>query len=168
MKPHISLIVARSQNGVIGKDGKLPWHFPEELKFFKQITIGKPIIMGRHTWESIGRPLPGRRNVVVTRQPDYKADKAEVVHSLEDAVKLFTPNDNVFIIGGANLYRQALPIVDTAWITEILQDFEGDTTFDSLDLHDWKRVWVEEHPAGESGPWAYRFQRFDRIRHSTY
>ncbi len=153
MKPHISLIVARSQNGVIGKDGKLPWHFPEDLKFFKQITIGKPIIMGRHTWESIGRPLPGRRNVVVTRQPDYKADKAEVVHSLEDAVKLFT---------------QALPIVDTAWITEILQDFEGDTTFDGLDLHDWKRVWVEEHPAGESGPWAYRFQRFDRIRHSTY
>ena len=86
MKPHISLIVARSRNGIIGKEGKLPWHLPEDLKFFKQTTMGRPVIMGRHTWESIGRPLPGRQNIVLTQDPAYKAEGATVVSSLDEAL----------------------------------------------------------------------------------
>ena len=89
MKPHISLIVARSRNGIIGKEGKLPWHLSEDLKFFKQTTMGRPVIMGRHTWESIGRPLPGRKNIVLTRDPSYKAEGATVVSSLDEALKQF-------------------------------------------------------------------------------
>lgn len=168
MKPHVSLIVAKSQNGVIGNQGKLPWYFPEDLAFFKQTTLGKPIIMGRNTWLSIGRPLPGRRNIIVTHNKDFKAEGAEITHSLEEAVKLFGPDETIFIIGGAKLYRHALPIVDTAWVTEIQCDFKGDATFDELNPEEWRRVWVEEHEAGPKRPWPFRFQRFDRIRHATY
>ena len=117
MKPHISMIVARSRNGVIGKEGKLPWHLPEDLKFFKQTTMGLPIIMGRKTWESIGRPLPGRRNVVVTSKSSYSAPGVEVVGSLEEAIKLFSSNDTVMVIGGETVYKQALPWADTVWLT---------------------------------------------------
>ena len=113
MKPHISMIVARSRNGVIGNRGMLPWRLPEDLKFFKQTTMGLPIIMGRKTWESIGRPLPGRRNVVITSNPSYSAEGVEVVGSIEEAIKLFSSNDTVMIIGGASIYRQALPLADT-------------------------------------------------------
>ena len=118
MKPHISLIVARSRNGIIGKEGKLPWRLSEDLKFFKQTTMGRPVIMGRRTWESIGRPLPGRQNIVLTRDPSYKAEGATVVSSLEEALKYFGPDDIVFVIGGAGLFPPALPLVETGWGTE--------------------------------------------------
>lgn len=168
MKPHISLIVARSRGGVIGSNGALPWHFPEDLKFFKQTTMGHPVIMGRHTWESIGRPLPGRKNIVLTRDKNYEAPGATVVSSLEDAIKLFKPDETVFIIGGAKLYAQALPLVDTAWVTEIDADFEGDTFFPDLNPQEWIAVWTEAHEAGEGRPWPFKFQRFDRVKHSVY
>lgn len=168
MKPHISLIVARSRNGIIGKDGKLPWHLPEDLKFFKQTTMGCPVIMGRRTWESIGRPLPGRRNIVLTRDSSYQAEGATLVSSLEEALKQFGPEDTVFIIGGADLYRHSLHLVDTAWVTEIQADIEGDATFDALNNDEWLLVWSEEHPATEAQPVAYKFQRFDRIKHTVY
>lgn len=168
MKPHVSLIVARSRNGVIGKDGQLPWKLSEDLKFFKQTTMGCPVVMGRNTWESIGRPLPGRKNIVLTRDPGYKAEGAVVVSSLDEALKLFGPTDNVFIIGGAKLYRHALPYVDTAWITEIEKDFEGDTTFDELDSQDWRPVWVEEHKPEGDRDFGFKFQRFERVRHPIY
>lgn len=168
MKPHVSLIVAKSKSGVIGKDGTLPWHFPEDLKFFKQTTMGYPVIMGRNTWESIGRPLPGRKNIVLTRDKDYKAEGALVVSSLEEALKLFRPDDSVFIIGGAKLYQHSLPLVDTAWITEIEADFEGDTFFPELNPQEWKLVWSESHAADSNRPWAFKFQRFDRVKHSVY
>ena len=144
MKPHISLIVARSRNGIIGKEGKLPWHLPEDLKFFKQTTMGRPVIMGRHTWESIGRPLPGRQNIVLTQ------------------------DDIVFIIGGADLYRRALPLVDTAWVTEIEADVEGDASFDPLNKDEWMLVWSEDHPKTEDQPLGYKFQRFERVKHTVY
>lgn len=168
MKPHISMIVARSRNGVIGNRGMLPWRLPEELKFFKQTTMGLPIIMGRKTWESIGRPLPGRRNVVITSNPSYSAEGAEVVGSIEEAIKLFSSNDTVMIIGGASIYKQALPLADTVWLTQIDQDFDGDAYFDSLSEEDWKIVWEEEHPATEKETLPYKFMRLERIRNTSY
>ena len=167
MKPHISLIVARSRNGIIGKEGKLPWHLPEDLKFFKQTTMGRPVIMGRHTWESIGRPLPGRQNIVLTQAPAYKAEGATVVSSLDEALKHFGPDDIVFIIGGADLYRRALPLVDTAWVTEIEADVEGDASFDPLNKDEWMLVWSEDHPKTEDQP-GYKVQRFERVKHTVY
>ena len=139
MKPHISLIVARSRNGIIGKEGKLPWHLPEDLKFFKQTTMGRPVIMGRHTWESIGRPLPGRQNIVLTQDPAYKAEGATVVSSLDEALKHFGPDDIVFIIGGADLNKD-----------------------------EWMLVWSEDHPKTEDQPLGYKFQRFERVKHTVY
>ncbi len=168
MKPHVSIIVARSNKGVIGYKGKLPWHFPEDLKFFKQTTLGRPVLMGRKTWESIGRPLPGRRNIVLTSKPGYKAEGAEVLPSFLDALKLFDAGSTLMVIGGASVYEQCLPYADTAWVTEIDGDFEGDTFFEELNPDEWKRVWVEEHPAGENRPWRFRFQRFERIRNQTF
>ncbi len=168
MKPHISMIVARSRNGVIGKEGKLPWHLPEDLKFFKQTTMGLPIIMGRKTWESIGRPLPGRRNVVVTSKSSYSAPGVEVVGSLEEAIKLFSSNDTVMVIGGETVYKQALPWADTVWLTEIDQDFEGDAYFDSLSEEDWRVVWQEIHPSSEKQLLPFRFLRLERIRNTSY
>ena len=168
MKPHISLIVARSRNGIIGKEGKLPWHLSEDLKFFKQTTMGRPVIMGRHTWESIGRPHPGRQNIVLTRDPSYKAEGATVVSSLDEALKQFGPDDIVFIIGGAGLYRRALPLVDTAWVTEIEADVEGDASFDPLNKDEWMLVWSEDHPKTEERPLGFKFQRFERVKHTVY
>ena len=168
MKPHISLIVARSRNGIIGKEGKLPWHLSEDLKFFKQTTMGRPVIMGRHTWESIGRPLPGRQNIVLTQDPAYKAEGATVVSSLDEALKQFGPDDIVFIIGGADLYRRALPLVDTAWVTEIEADVEGDASFDPLNKDEWMLVWSEDHPKTEERPLGFKFQRFERVKHTVY
>ena len=162
MKPHISLIVARSRNGIIGKEGKLPWHLPEDLKFFKQTTMGRPVIMGRHTWESIGRPLPGRQNIVLTQDP------ASLGYVNGFDAKHFGPDDIVFIIGGADLYRRALPLVDTAWVTEIEADVEGDASFDPLNKDEWMLVWSEDHPKTEDQPLGYKFQRFERVKHTVY
>jgi len=125
----LHLIYARSRNNVIGKNGDLPWHLPEDLAHFKRTTLGQAVVMGRVTWESIPekfRPLPGRRNVVVSRQTDYVAAGATVVTSLSDAVALFPADEVVWVIGGAQLYAQALPLASQVVVTEIDADFEGD------------------------------------------
>jgi dihydrofolate reductase len=127
MKLH--LILARAANGVIGKNNTLPWHLPEDMAHFKRTTLGCPVIMGRKTWDSLPpkfRPLPGRLNVVVTRQPDWQADGALTAHSLQEACAVCPPDSNAWVIGGAEIYAQALPLVDTAVVTEIDADFEGD------------------------------------------
>lgn len=157
MRPYINIIVARSRNGVIGKDGKLPWYLPEDLKFFKEKTIGFPVIMGRKTWESIGKPLKGRQNVVLTRNPSYQVNNAIKVSSLEEALTLFT--GDIFIIGGATLYKQALPLANKVWITEIDKDFEGNAIFDKLDEKEWKLIWSE----GYQSSLPFKFQCFERI-----
>ncbi len=166
MKPHISIIVARASNGVIGNQGQIPWRLAEDLQFFKQNTMGKPIIMGRKTWESIGRPLPGRRNIVLSRNTDFKPEGAEVFESLVSALSQFSSSDEVMIIGGGALYQEAIPLADTAWVTQIDEEFEGDAYFPELDSTEWMRVWVEEHAPSEQHSFNYRYQRFDRIRHS--
>lgn len=138
--PRVTLIVARARNGVIGRDGTLPWRLPEDLAFFKRTTMGHPIVMGRRTWESIGRPLPGRRNIVVSRQAGFVASGAEVAADLDAALSLCAGATDVFVIGGAQLYHYALPRADRLIITEIDADFEGDTHWPAPDPAHWREA----------------------------
>jgi len=125
----ISLIVAVAENGVIGRENRLPWHLPEDLRHFKRVTMGHPVIMGRKTHESLGRPLPGRRNIVITRQPEYAAAGCEVVHSLAGALALCSGADEVFVIGGAAVYGEALPQASRIYLTRVRTAASGDTRF---------------------------------------
>jgi dihydrofolate reductase len=145
-QPRLTLIVARARNGVIGKDNTMPWKIPGEQAYFKRVTMGHPIIMGRKTWESIGRPLPGRRNIVVTRNPDFVAPGAEVVSSLEVALAQCAGAPEAFVIGGAELYRLALPHADRLLITEIEHDFDGDTYFPAPAPARWREA-ARDHQA---------------------
>ncbi|MCD8339253.1 MAG: dihydrofolate reductase [Burkholderiales bacterium] len=163
-KPKVTIIVARSRNGVIGKDGKLPWKLSEDMKFFKEKTSGKPIVMGRKTWESIGRPLPNRQNIVITKNPDYEAQGAQVVRSLKEAMEVCRAAQEIMVIGGASIYAQALPIADRAWITLIDSNYEGDAFFKELPKEEWELTWTEEHPT-DGTSLGFRFQKFERIGH---
>jgi dihydrofolate reductase len=138
--PAISMIVARSRNYVIGKDNQMPWKISADLQFFKKVTMGYPIIMGRKTWESIGRPLPGRRNVVVSRNTNYSAIGAELVGSLDQALELLKEFKRVFVIGGQQLFTQAFPQADELFITEIEIQVDGDTYFEIPDPNDWQEA----------------------------
>ena len=152
MKKHIVLITAMTMNRVIGKEGALPWCIPEELAWFKARTLGHTVIMGRKTWESLpekSRPLPTRWNIVVTSQPDYQADGAIVARSLTHALDMAQPGTSVFVIGGASLYEQALPMADAVLISLVHQLVEGDTYFPKLEEGEWfymgKREGISEH-----------------------
>jgi dihydrofolate reductase len=147
----LAIIVARAKNGVIGVNNTLPWRLPEDLKHFKNTTLGHPIIMGRNTWESLGKALPGRRNIVVSRNPDYEAADAEVFESLDDAIDACSGSDKVFIIGGAQIYDEALIYVDKLIITEVDIEVDGDAYFPNVDEMLWKEVSREEHHNGEIG-----------------
>lgn len=164
----ISLIAALAANRVIGRDGGLPWHLPPDLRRFKQLTMGHTMILGRKTWESIGRSLPGRSMVVVTRQEGFAVPEGvTVVPSVEEAVRLARerdPEGEVFVAGGAEVYRQTLPIADQLDLTRIEQEFAGDTFFPEFDEADWRLVAEERHEAGESSPFAYSFQTWERAR----
>lgn len=138
--PAISMIVARSRNHVIGKNNQMPWKISADLQFFKKVTMGYPIIMGRKTWESIGRPLPGRRNVVVSRNTNYSAIGAELVGSLDQALELLKEFKRVFVIGGQQLFTQAFPQADELFITEIEIQVDGDTYFEIPDPNDWQEA----------------------------
>jgi len=128
-KPVLTLVAAKARNGVIGINNTLPWHLPEDLKHFKAVTLGKPVLMGRKTYDSIGRPLPGRRNIVITRQADWQADGVEVAHSLQQALTMADGVEEVCLIGGADLYRQAMVLADSLRLTEIAESFAGDAYF---------------------------------------
>ena len=128
----ISLIVAVAENLIIGGEGEIPWDIPADLRRFREITLGRPVIMGRKTYESIGHPLAGRRTVVVTRQPGYRADGCDVVHDPADAFALCRDADELFVAGGGELYRQTLPLADTVYLTRVGIDAAGDTTFPEL------------------------------------
>jgi dihydrofolate reductase len=158
----LSLIAAVSRNNVIGKDNKMPWHLPADLQFFKTTTLGKPIIMGRKTWESLGRILPGRRHIVVTRNKDYTAEGVEIIHSTDAALKQASNVDEAVIIGGAHLYEEMLPLTDRLYLTEIDAEFEGDTFFPEWNKEEWEVVSSETHPADEKNSFPYRFVVYDR------
>lgn len=156
--PRVILIAAVAANGVIGAGGALPWHLPEDLRHFKRLTHGHAVIMGRRTWESIGRALPGRRNVVVTRRPGYAAPGAAVAPSLEAALALCRGETLAFVIGGAELYREALARADALLLTEIGRDFEGDTRFPEFDRAAWREAERERQVAADG-------TRFDFVRY---
>ncbi len=148
----LHLIYARSRNNVIGVNGDLPWHLPEDLAHFKRTTLGQPVIMGRVTWESIPekfRPLPGRTNVVVSRQTGFSAPGAQVVGSLQDAIDLFPADDVVWLIGGAQLYAQAMPLAQQLVITEIDADYEGDAFAPAIDAAEWKETQRTKHTSAQ-------------------
>ena len=159
----ISIIVAASTNNVIGVDGELPWRLPEDLRRFKAITMGKPMIMGRATFESIGRALPGRRSIVLTRQTDFSADGCDVVPSVDAALALARDADEVMVIGGGEIYRQFLPLADCIYLTRVQAEINGDTRFPELDMNEWEVAAVEEYPAGDEREIGFDIETLNRI-----
>jgi len=150
MKPIISIIAAMARSRVIGIANTLPWRLPEDLKHFKALTLGHHILMGRKTWESLGRPLPGRTSVIITRSPDLQVPGCLVANSIEDAITACSGDDEVFFIGGAELYRQALDVADRIYLTEIKADFAGDARFPEFDTSLWQET-GRQHGKSENG-----------------
>ena len=157
MKPCLSIICAMDSNHLIGCDNALPWHLPSDFAWFKQNTMGKPILMGRKTFESIGKPLPGRRNVIISRDPAYQADGCDTCPSIDDALALTGDQEEVMLIGGASLYAQTIAQADKLYITEVHDQFEGDAWFPDIDEEIWQETWRENHHADERNPSPYSF-----------
>ena len=162
----VSIIVAAAENGIIGRDGGLPWHLSDDLRRFKCLTMGHTIIMGRRTWESIGRALPGRRTIVVSRNPELQIDVAdvEVAASLDKALEFADASgeDQAFIVGGAELYRESLSRADRIYLTRVCATVDGDTYFPNVAWDEWHLVESEENDATEKNEYAYRFETYDR------
>lgn len=157
----MSIIVAMAHNNVIGANNGLPWHLPADLKHFKAITMGKPIVMGRKTFQSIGRPLPGRRNIVITRDRNWHADGVEIAESVEIAAQLTADDQEAMIIGGAQIYSAFLPAADRLYVTEIDKDVAGDTYFPSISEKDWMEISRTSHDAKDEAP-PYSFVMYER------
>src|SRR6266404_2520787 len=156
-----SIIVAASENDVIGKGGKLPWRLSADLAKFKKLTMGHPIIMGRKTFESIGRPLPGRRNIIITHNRDFFAEGCDITNSLDLALKIVSDQPEVFIIGGSSIYEQALPKADKIYLTRVKATIEGDKFF-KFDDTQWKKTYSEVHPKDEKNQYTFEFQEWIR------
>jgi dihydrofolate reductase len=163
--PFISLVVAMARNRVIGRNNALPWRLSEDLKRFKATTLGKPILMGRKTFESIGKPLPGRRNIVLTRDPAWRADGVDVVRTVEEALQLTRESPELAVIGGAEIYRLTLPYADRVYLTRVEADVPGDTLFPELDVAQWSQAQAGTHPADERNQYPATFLVLDR--HAT-
>lgn len=159
----ISLVVAMDRNRLIGSGNTLPWHLTADLKHFKKLTLGHTIVMGRRTWESIGKPLPGRTNIVITRQRDYKAPGAVVADSIEAAKEQAGDRAELMIIGGAELYRQMLAEANRVYLTEILGEFDGDTYFPEMNMDEWACTSREDFGKDEKNPHGYSFVVLERI-----
>lgn len=160
----VSLVVAMDRRRVIGKDNQLPWRLPADLAYFKRVTMGHPVIMGRRTHESIGKPLPGRRNIVVTRQRGYVAPGCTVVGSLAEAMAAAGDADEVSVIGGSSVFAETLPRADVIHLTEVDAEVEGDTFFPAFDRGPWRETEVERHGADERHAYPFRIVRLERRR----
>jgi len=160
----VSAIVATAKNNVIGKDNQIPWHLPGDLAWFKRTTLNHYVLMGRHSFRSLGRPLPKRTNIVITRNPYFTADGVLVAHSIEDALGLAydAGETEAFILGGGEIYREALDLCDKVYLTEIDLKTEGDTFFPALDPTEWRETWREEHLPDAKNEWAYTFRILER------
>ena len=164
----LAMIVAAAENDVIGRDNALPWRLPEDLRYFRRVTMGKPVIMGRRTFDSIGRPLPGRCNIVVTTNPAFEAAGVRVAHDLDEALALagavaeIDGAEEVMLIGGAQLYALGLPRVERIYLTRVHGDIPGDAMLPPVDWAAFREVAREEHAACEDNPWAYSFLVYDR------
>ena len=158
----VSIIVAIAQNGTIGDKNSLLWHIKEDMRFFRTTTSGHAVVMGRKTFESLGsRPLPKRTNIVITRA-DRAFEGALTAHSLEEAIRLAEGDEEIFIIGGAQIYREALRIADRMYITRVMHDYDGDTSFPDIDLSEWKLVAEEKHDRGEEYEYPFAFLTYER------
>ena len=162
MRPRVSLIVAMARNRVIGINNTLPWHLPADLKHFKALTMGHHIVMGRKTYESIGKPLPGRTSVVITRNRELKIDGCVMSRSLQEAIAACGSDEEIFIVGGAEIFEQALSLTDTLYVTEIQQDIAGDTHFPVFDKKLWREVSREQHSQEIPQPLEYHFVTYQR------
>lgn len=162
----ISFILAMDKNRGIGVDNKLPWRLPEDLKYFKRVTMGAPVVMGRKTFESIGnKPLPGRPNIVVTRDRSYEAPAgAQAVHAAEEVLSQYSKEQELFVIGGTEIFRLFMPYADRMYITEINEQFPADTHFPEIDKKEWKEVSRERGVKDELNPYEYDFVLYERVR----
>ncbi|MFT4612927.1 MAG: dihydrofolate reductase [Bacteroidia bacterium] len=164
----LALIVAAAENDIIGRNNALPWHLPEDMKSFRRITMGKPVIMGRRTFESIGRPLPGRANIVITRQQGYQIEGVNVVHSLEEALclaaelVLIDGVEEAVVMGGADIYREALPQANRLYLTRVHAEVEGDVSLPAVDWAVWREVSREDHFAQAPNPFDYSIVVYER------
>ena len=166
----MSVIVAVSRNGVIGSENRMPWHISEDLRRFKAITTGHPVVMGRKTWESLGRPLPGRVNVVITRQAGFvpttadgsTADAVRTAGSLAEAAAMFPADEEVFVIGGGQIYAQAMAVADKFYLTEVDADADGDVLFPAWSASEWEEVFHERHERGAAFGHPFTFRDFIR------
>ncbi len=163
MTPLVSIIVAMDRNRLIGGDGRLPWHLPADLRHFKQTTLGKPVVMGRKTYESIGKPLPDRTNIVVTRDDNYQAPGCITSSSLDQAIQAAGNVEELMIIGGADLYRQAFPRAERLYLTRIDAEFEGDTWFPDFDGNQWKVTAISDHEVDDRNRFPYSFATLERL-----
>ena len=161
-RSRIAIIAAVARNGVIGSGNRMPWHLPEDLKRFRRLTLGHAVIMGRRTFESIGKPLAGRSNIVITRSPDWTRSGCHAAHSLEAALAAVHEREDAFVIGGAEIYALALPVVRRLHMTEIERDFEGDAFFPEFDRSRWREVSRERHAPDEPEGFAYAFVEYER------
>jgi dihydrofolate reductase len=165
----VSIIAAVAENGVIGRDGDLPWRLSSDLRRFKEITLGKPVVMGRKTWDSIGRPLPGRANIVVSRNADFVAEGADVAADIDAALEIArrraaeTGADEIFVIGGAALYEAALGLAGRLYLTEVQAAVSGDTHFPDVDRALWREIARETRPAGEKDDHPHAFVTLERV-----
>jgi dihydrofolate reductase len=159
---NISIIVATDTENAIGKNNQLLWHLPKDLQFFKKTTSGYPIIMGRKTFDSIGKPLPNRRNIVISRQANLKIEGVEVYHKLNDALKACEEEKELFIIGGGEIYKQALPLAQKIYLTKVNHKFDADTYFPSIDAEDWKVIEKEDNFKDEKHQFDYSFIILER------
>ncbi|YCA44805.1 type 3 dihydrofolate reductase [Bacillus sp. JZ8] len=159
----ISFIVAMDDNNLIGKDNALPWHLPADLAYFKKVTTNHTIVMGRKTYESIGRPLPNRKNVVLTHSTSFQEEGVTVIHSLDELKEMANrSNEELFIIGGARLYEQLLPVADRLYVTHIRATFDGDTHFPVFSKEEWKIIDSKEHKKDEKNAYDYEFVVYER------
>lgn len=158
----VSIVVAIAENNAIGKDNQLLWHLPADLKHFKDITSGHTVIMGRKTYDSIGKPLPNRRNIVVTRNRELELPGTEITNSLEEALALCEGTEEIFIIGGAELYNRALAATNRIYLTKVHQTYEADTFFPEIDPAEWKELSIENHLPDEKNKVAYTFSTLER------
>lgn len=161
--PQLSIIAAMAHNRVIGKNNRLPWRLPADLQHFKCITMGKPMIMGRKTWESLPGLLPGRRHIVVTRNPEYQAPGAQVVHNLNQAMVQAGEVDEIMLVGGANLYAQAIELANRMYLTEIDAEVDGDAWFPEFDRTQWCEMSKDSHSRDEQNQYAYVFSVLEKI-----
>ena len=161
----LSIIVAKAKNNIIGKNNSLVWNIPDDMKRFKTLTTGHPVIMGRKTFESIGRPLPNRENIILTRNEDFKVEgeNVKIAHSIEDLKEYINSDENAFVIGGATVFTQLMPYVKVLYVTEIDKEFDGDTLFNKIDENEWKEISRQPGPQSDDIDFNYDYVVYKRV-----